>query len=394
MTERSYDVVIVGAGSAGFACAVAAARQNVKVALIEKEMTPGGILTVGGNNAIDQFNNPFKKNKKIIIKGIAYELVERLQKDGFAFVPDMYAQRVKHDQYSVKVNPTATAVVMDEMLLSSGVALYYGQPVVSVETDGRNVSAAIISTKSGLKKICGKIFVDCSGDGDFAFWAGAKCSCGGEDKTFQPGTLRVYPAVQPRDDDKVLNYGDNENHVVLNLDSDDLTTSNVFARREVYNQMLKGRKIMTTAPAVAPREGRRIKGITELNANDYLSGKIFHDSVCYSFWFVDIHRKDQPAVIKYVESENTPTIPLSAMTAIDFDNLMMAGRNISTDRATNSAIRVKASCMAMGEAVGVACAVFVKSCAEKTSEIDVNKVKSILNSTGAIVPDYCGGVDF
>jgi flavin-dependent dehydrogenase len=71
-SENYYDVVVVGAGVAGFCAAVAAARHGVSVAIIEKELMPGGRLTVGGSNAIDEFNNPFRKDKKIIIKGIAW----------------------------------------------------------------------------------------------------------------------------------------------------------------------------------------------------------------------------------------------------------------------------------------------------------------------------------
>ena len=60
-----YDIIVCGAGVAGFCAAVAASRMGMKTALIEKYNTPGGILTVLGNNSIDQFNNPFRKENKI-----------------------------------------------------------------------------------------------------------------------------------------------------------------------------------------------------------------------------------------------------------------------------------------------------------------------------------------
>ena len=87
-----YDVIVCGAGSAGFCASVAAARQGLKVALVERYNTPGGILTVLGNNSIDQFNNPYKKDKKMIIKGIGWEFVQRLKKDNFAKIPDQNAE--------------------------------------------------------------------------------------------------------------------------------------------------------------------------------------------------------------------------------------------------------------------------------------------------------------
>ena len=94
--------------------------------------------------------------------------------------------------------------------------------------------------------------------------------------------------------DRVLDYGDNRNHVGIDVtDSDRITAAEIASRKMIYSQMLTGEKIMAVAPAVAPREGRRIAGLTELSAEDYCAGRVFEDSVCYSFWFVDIHREGQ-----------------------------------------------------------------------------------------------------
>jgi hypothetical protein len=121
-----------------------------------------------------------------------------------------------------------------------------------------------------------------------------------------------------------------------------------------------------------------------MRVEDYKAGTVFSDAVCYSYWFVDVHRDGEPAKIEYLCHENTPTIPLSSMIAKDFTNLLMAGRCISTDRDTNSAIRVKASCMAMGEAAGVAAAM---ACTDKVGvrAIDVQKLRDTLRNKGAIV---------
>jgi hypothetical protein len=161
----------------------------------------------------------------------------------------------------------------------------------------------------------------------------------------------------------------------------------------MYAQMQKGVGIMATAPAVAAREGRRILGLTTMLAEDYISGKQYEDSICYTFWFIDIHRDGMEAEIHYINSENTPTVRLSSMISADFDNLMMAGRCISTDRQTNSAIRVKASCMAMGQAVGAAAAISAQKRILPAS-LDVDELKRTLSDSGAIVPGICDGLDF
>lgn len=381
---ETYDIIVCGAGCAGFCAAVAAARMGAKTALVEKYNTPGGILTVLGNNSIDQFNNPFIPEKKMVITGIGWELVQRLQKEGYANIPDMNAPRQNHGQYGVKVNPVAAAKIMDDMLIESGVSLYYGQSVVDAETVNGRIQRILIATKSGLKRLGAKIFIDCTGDGDMAAFAGAEFIAGDGRGVFQPGTLRYYPVVDAQD--KILNYGDNRNHVPINItDSDSITKSEIASRKMIFEQMKRGDRIMAVAPAVAPREGRRIKGITEMNLEDYYNGQVFEDSVCYSYWFVDIHREGQAAYIKYITHDKTPTIRLSAMISKDLSNLMMAGRCVSSDRETNSSLRVKASCMAMGQAAGTAAAIAVRDGVDAV-QVPADKVKQALDENGAIIP--------
>ena len=379
-----YNIIVCGGGSAGFCAAVAAARLGMKTALVEKYNTPGGILTVLGNNSIDQFNNPFIPEKKMVIAGIGWELVLRLHKEGFARIPDMNALRENHEQYGVKVNPVAAAKIMDDMLVESGVHLYYGQSLVDAETQGDRITGILISTKSGLKRLHADIYLDCTGDGDLAAFAGAEYAAGDGCGTFQPGTLRYYPAVDAKD--QILNDGDNRNHVSLNAtDSDAITRSEISARKMIFEQMKKGSRIMATAPAVAPREGRRIAGLSTLNVQDYCAGTVFEDSVCYSYWFVDIHREGQASYIQYIMHSKTPTIRLSAMISKDFSNLMMAGRCISSDRETNSALRVKASCMAMGEAAATAAAIAIRDGVD-VGRVEIDKVRETLDFSGAIIP--------
>ena len=185
---------------------------------------------------------------------------------------------------------------------------------------------------------------------------------------------------------KIINYGDNENHIKLNtVDSNSITKSEIESRRMIFEQMEKGEKIMAIAPAVAPREGKRIAGLSEMNVEDFCSGKIFEDSVCYSYCFVDIHRHDEPTIIKYITHDKTPTIRLSSMISKDFSNLLMAGRYISTDRETNSAIRVKASCMAMGQTVATVASIAIKDKVD-VKNISIDKLKYTLDKNAAIIP--------
>ncbi len=425
---EEFDVIVAGAGCAGFCAAVQAGRGGLKVGLFEHFAMPGGSLTVLGSNSIDQFNNPHRpKGKRMVISGIGWEFVKELEKRGFAEIPDMDAEYRVHWQYGVKVNPIAAAQCMDDFLIDANVSLYYRQGVVSVETtdtpEGIHIDSVIVTTKNGLVRHRAKIFIDCTGDGDICAWAGAEYEIPTD---IQPGTLRLYPigkntdvsgfdktnrdwgeAVRNNSElremlcsgnfENLLNAkGDNINHICgLNTaDSDSRSKTEIVSRRNLVKMisvMKKGAapiEIIGTAPESAPRESRRIIGDVVMTAEDYLQKRVYGDAVCYTYWFIDIHRDGKASDIVYLRDENTPTISLGAMRPKGLNNIYVAGRCVSADRRCLSAIRVKASCMAMGQAAGAAAVIGVRNDADNTRSVDDTEVKLYLKEQGAIVPGY------
>lgn len=423
---KPYDVIVAGAGSAGFCAAVQAGRAGLKVALFEKYGMPGGTLTVLGNNSIDQFNNPHRPvGDRMVIAGIGWEFALALAERGYATIPDMDAPYQAHWQYGVKVNPVAAAQCMDDFLLEAGVDLYYNQGIAAVETrveaDGKRVDAVLVSTKRGLVRHSASMFIDCTGDGDLCAWAGAPFQCAEE---LQPGTMRLYvdgagmeaealaradgvwrsmleQGAATREDFSGNGFarlfsarGDNVNHVCgFNAaDSDSKTRAEIDARRSALRVMEALRQgglsphIVACAPEVAARESRRILGDTVMTGEEYLAKRLYPDAVCYTYWFVDIHRAHQPAEIIYLKDEKTPTISLGAMRPQGLTNVYVAGRCVSADRAANSAIRVKASCMAMGQACGAAAAVAIRRGDANTRSTPLEAVRAYLAAQGALVP--------
>lgn len=386
---RKYDVVVCGLGSAGFTAAVMCGRLGLKCAAVEKYHMPGGVMTVLGNNSIDQFNNPFADGDKLVITGIGWEFVNRLAAAGGALIPDMDAEYKYHWQYGVKVNPTLAASLMNDMLIEVGVDLYYGQGAADVVcsdacSDGddcrddnngvksRHIDGVVISTKSGLALLRADNFIDCTGDGDLLEYGGFDYLTG-DDGVVQPGSI----------------YGGGK---VIELachasDSDQLTLDEIAARRELVKAGANG---SPCAPAIAPRESRRAVCRSMMTADDYMNGVVYPDSVAYTFWFIDIHREGEPAVIRYLRSPRTPSIRLGAMLPVGAENLIVAGRCVGSDRETNSAIRVKSSCMAMGQAAGAAVYAAKRRGVrlyETTDDANIAEVKRILKSSGARVPE-------
>lgn len=426
-----YDVLVVGGGPAGFSAAIAAARNGARTALVEKYAMAGGAMTVMGNGSVDEFINPHLSGNRMVIEGIAWEFVKRLHAMGYANVPDLNSDFGHDWQYSIKVNTVAAAKLLDDMLLEAGVSLYYLQPLVEVETEQENgltrVTGAVISTKAGLGRLTADFFIDATGDGDLCVWAGNDYELGGADGALQPGTLRYYlngsadaegikrgnAALAKKraagvlgDQDLLYNAtfasileadGDNRNHVELDsTDSDDRTRAEIDARRrlmlvsDTIRNADTGVSIDAIAAETAPRESRRILGDGYMTAKDYLAGTVAPDAVCYTYWYIDIHEiEDQEEASTrsvYLTDERTPSIPLSAMRPKSLSNVYVAGRCISGDRASNSAIRVKASCMAMGEAVGTAAALGIKASQNTTRALDVEFLRKTLSANGMIVP--------
>ena len=422
---QEFDLIVAGAGPAGFCAAVQAGRAGLKVALFEHFAMPGGSMTVLGSNSIDQFNNPHRPaGDRMVIAGIGWEFVKELEQRGFAEIPDMDAPYRVHWQYGVRVNPIAAAQCMDDFLLEANVRLFYRQGIVSVEKtdtpEGIRVDAVIVTTKAGLVRHRAKMYIDCTGDGDLCVWAGAAFWTG---ESLQPGSMRLYPDRNGASDGELREIGkawsaaveqdpglsdmlfgsvenlfavggDNINHICgLNTaDSDSRSEAEIRARRgqvallKAIRESGSSARILGSAPESAPRESRRIRGVRVMTGEEYLEKHVYDDAVCYTYWFIDIHREGQDAEIIYLRDEKTPTISLGALRPEGLKNVLCAGRCVSSDRACNSAIRVKASCMAMGQAAGAAAVLAVRQKTEDTGAVDPREVRSFLRAHGAIVP--------
>ena len=118
---------------------------------------------------------------------------------------------------------------------------------------------------------------------------------------------------------------------------------------------------------------------------DYRSGRVFEDAVCYAFYPVDLHTKNgvKPEPLK---PGTVPTIPLSALIPKGSRNLIVAGRCVSSDRPANSGLRVQAPCMAMGQAA--ACAASIAMIKGTTpGEVPLDQLHTLLRQHKAIVPE-------
>jgi hypothetical protein len=134
----------------------------------------------------------------------------------------------------------------------------------------------------------------------------------------------------------------------------------------------------------ASRETFRIKGETMITVHDYTSGRVFDDALSYSFYPIDLH--DEKGVKpKHLSHGKVPTIPRGALIPKGSKNIMVAGRCLSSDRLANSAARVQASSMGMGQAAAVTATLAAKL-KMTPAEVPLEKIYEELKKHGAVVP--------
>lgn len=136
-------------------------------------------------------------------------------------------------------------------------------------------------------------------------------------------------------------------------------------------------------PDVGVRESRHIIGEYVLTGMDALSGRDFEDSIACCGHPVDIYPIPK-------ELQDMPMnhwrfhIPYRIMLPKGVDNLLVAGRCVSAERSASGALRVTATCMAMGEAAGTAAALAVKKHVSPKN-IDVKELRNVLTEKGVIL---------
>ena len=167
------DVFIAGAGTAGCMAAIAAAHAGASVVLVEKTPVPGGTYTNGGIGTYSYFScNEDSAACKRIVGGLPYELAQRLTEAGGATGFMLSPQDHYRSGYRFVADHEAYKGVISQMLLEAGVTVLLQTMFCGVQMEGGRITAAIIENKDGRSAICARQYIDASGDGDIARFAG------------------------------------------------------------------------------------------------------------------------------------------------------------------------------------------------------------------------------
>lgn len=172
--RHEVDVFVAGGGPAGIEAAVVAARQGARVFLAERAISLGGMATSG---MLPLFM-PFTDGVHMLAGGIGAEVQQRL-KDCGGTAPGS----------DVVIRAEFLKRVYDEMLLEAKVDFLFHAALVAVEASEGRVTSAILAGKTGLFAVRAKMYLDCTGDGDLAAWAGAPFEKGDAEGNLMAGTL-------------------------------------------------------------------------------------------------------------------------------------------------------------------------------------------------------------
>ena len=194
--KESYQtqVLVLGGGPAGVCAAIAAARQGVKVMIVEQGGALGGMATLG---VVAPFMTCYDTTgEQMIIKGIFEEIIDRMVALGGALHPSgirkgtCYTAWISegHDHVT-PFDAETLKYVLDCMCAEAGVKVLFHANFVNSVLSGNKAVGAVILTKSGLEAVKADVVIDCTGDGDYATKAGAPTEFG------NPRTGRVQPST-------------------------------------------------------------------------------------------------------------------------------------------------------------------------------------------------------
>ena len=329
--DDSWDVIVVGGGPAGCAAATAAAREGARTLLLEATGMLGGMGTAG---LVPWFCG-YSDRKQIIARGLA----EHVRCTLLNHMPHLKKALAKTPAPVPAIDPELLKRIYDEMVVDAGAQVLFHSSLCAVEKSPEGAPEAIIvANKTGLTAYRAKVYVDGTGDGDLATWAGASFEKGDTSGGMQPAThcfvisnvdeealakgpnIHFYDPESPvwkayRSDEFPLivdlhscnikigprTFGFNAGHLfdVDNTDPASLSQAlregrqmaaqyrDAFAR---FHPAFADAMLVATGSLMGVRETRRILGDYVLTVQDYTEHRHFPDEICRNAYGIDVHR--------------------------------------------------------------------------------------------------------
>ena len=408
---ESVDVLVVGGGPAGIGAALGAAWKGARTMIIENQSFFGGVAACSLGMQINQIR-PNGLPRSVIHE----EFINKIATYG--------DQSIRYGKHEIWCNVEYMKVAILDALEESGCKYLLHAGAVDAVVKNNRVEGVIIGTKRGLKEIRAKVVVDCTGDADVAYFAGAQTMIDSDslmpqtlslmlsniDKEKLPASevrrriesrlrdsVKEYPLVPSGFVDVVQMANSNRwfvNHSgTANLGYIDVTDPYEYTRvasfssrqaiqmiqsiRESGDPGLERIELVGTGPRVSVRETRRVKGLYVLTEEDALNGRVFEDTIAWRSGYIDPGGQKNARGGKMMIHD----VPYRSIVPEKLDGLLMAGRCISTNHMAAAAGKSMGNCMATGHAAGLAAAIS----SEKNimpREISVPELQDALRADG------------
>jgi hypothetical protein len=394
VSRLEADLVVAGAGLAGLCAALAAARDGLKVVLIQDRPVPGGNASsevrLWANGATSHMGN---NNRWAREGGIMGEILEEnlwRNKEGNPVMFDL--------------------VLLDLARSQPGLTLLLNTAVYDVEKTASRITAvsAFNAINETFYHVQATQFCDATGDGVLGFLAGAEYREGAEEidelgekmapgdqfghklghsiyfytkRTAEPVNF-VAPSFALDDITEIPRY----KRLTSSLNGCDLwwlewggRLDTVHQSEEIKWELWKivwgvwnyiknsgefpdaaNLTIEWVGAIPGKRESRRFIGDHLLCQQDIIEQRDHYDAVAYGGWSIDLHPADGVYSThdgcRQFHSKGTYTIPFRSLYSRSLDNLFLTGRLISASHVAFGSARVMCTCGLLGEIVGRAAA--------------------------------------
>jgi ribulose 1,5-bisphosphate synthetase/thiazole synthase len=437
--SETVDVIVAGGGPAGLGAAVSAARTGASVLLLEKRGFLGGNITA----AFVETCNWFLHNTKFSAQGLYREIESAYRKEygsshdvrenaphrfSSEYLKIFLDEFIAQEHIRVLFHSFVNDVVIhnnhiDGVIIQTkkGPMAVSGTVIIDATGDGDLAAAAGVPYRQGRDtdgycqpgtlnfRIAGVDVQTLAGEGDLLKKIGKQfeqdylagktgLACKRKDLPFgrltQAGILSYinYPCEYMID--PTSNIG--------------LTQGETACRRyikEMYRYMkahfpgFERIEIAAIAPEIGFRDSRRMQGKYVLTHEDIEARKTFDDVIClfprmYDMLAPDGNMRGDGAlegggykghIFVHIKPEDTRTfeVPYRCLLPESVDNLLVAGRCISTTHVAESSIRAIYACMLTGQAAGTAAGFAARdSCTPE--EVSIGKLQESLKKQGVL----------